>query len=87
MTNVDHVISLLPVLLSHFLLNLRRCAAERRARLSGAFQLSTAIGTIIAQSSILDDLGSDLAVGDHAPTSENYDEDGEFLLHRTTCDV
>ena len=79
--------SLLPVLLSHFLLNLRRCAGERRARASEALQLSTAISTSIRQSTILDDLGSDLAAGDHAPAGESFDEDGESLLRRTTLDT
>ena len=68
----------MPVLLSHFLLNLRRCAEEQRARTNSAFQVSTAIGSVVVQSSILSEFSPDIAVWGRELLVEGVSVDGGF---------
>ena len=76
----------MPVLLSHFLLNLRRCAEEQRARTNSAFQVSTAIGSVVVQSSILSEFSPDIAVWGHELMDEEVGVDGDFP-YRVTADA
>ena len=71
----DMTISLGPVLLSRFILHLRRCTAGWRAQVSKPPHLSTVVfGSTVTQALSFDEFGSDLTLPSGERVNESPDE-------------